>query len=230
MTVLSQNPNVVTYYESFNYNSCLWIVIELMQGNLTDLLMDKFGMIPECLMAYICREVLIGLKHLHSQFRIHRDIKSDNILLSINGNIKLGDFGYAAQLTAEQDKRTTVVGTPSWMAPELVIGSQYDGKIDIWSLGIVLLEMAEGEPPNLKENPMRALYLTATGPPPSLRDKIRWSLGFIRFTEKCLIKNPLERPSSEELLNDPFISLAHSNSKEEFSNYLKDWMNRKRRN
>ena len=84
-----------------------------MQGNLTDLLMDKFGMIPECLMAYICREVLIGLKHLHSQFRIHRDIKSDNILLSTDGSIKLSNLGHAAQLTVEKSRRTTVIGTPS---------------------------------------------------------------------------------------------------------------------
>ena len=111
MTMLSKNPNVVVYYEIFNYNSYLWIVTELMQGSLTDLLMDKFGMIPEWLMAYICREVLIGLKYMHSQFRIHRDIKSDNILLSTDGNVKLSNLGYTAQLTADQSRRTTVVGT-----------------------------------------------------------------------------------------------------------------------
>ena len=111
MTMLSQNPNVMAYYEAFNYNEYLWVVAELMNDNLRDLLMAKFGMISEYLMAYICKEVLIGLKHLHSQFRIHRDIKSDNILLSTDGNVKLSNLGYTAQLTADQSRRTTVVGT-----------------------------------------------------------------------------------------------------------------------
>lgn len=230
MTVLSQNPNVVSYYESYKYNSCLWIVVELMKGNLTDLIMDKAGDIPEDLMAYISREVLVGLLHLHQQFRIHRDIKSDNILLSIDGNVKLGDFGYAAQLTAEQDKRTTVVGTPSWMAPELVIGSRYDEKVDIWSLGIVLLEMAEGEPPNLRENPMKALYLTANGPPPSLSDKTRWSQEFNAFVTRCLIKDPLQRPGAEALLGDPFIQMCPADGQGRFGQFLEGWIKKKKKN
>lgn len=229
LTTLSQNPNVVTYFESYNFNSSLWIIVELMKGNLTDLISDKAGMIPESLMAYILKEILNGLRHMHASYRIHRDIKSDNILLSLEGCVKLGDFGYAAQLTAEQDKRTTVVGTPSWMAPELVVGSRYDGKIDIWSLGIVSLEMAEGEPPNLRENPMKALYLTATGPPPSLSEKSKWSAEFNSFIEKCLTKDPDHRPSAEELYSDTFISLAPSDGKQQFSQYLHSWVNRKRR-
>ena len=230
MTMLSQNPNVVTYFESYNFNASLWIIVELMKGNLTDLIMDKAGIIPEYLMAYICREILVGLRHMHSQFRIHRDIKSDNVLLSLDGNVKLGDFGYAAQLTAEQDKRTTVVGTPSWMAPELVVGAKYDGKVDIWSLGIVTLEMAEGEPPNLRENPMKALYLTATGPPPSLTEKHKWSQEFNRFVERCLTKDPEMRPNAEQLLNDPFIALVPEDGKIQFGIYLNNWVNRKKRN
>ena len=229
MTVMSQNPNVVNYYQSYKFQNCLWIIVELMKGNLTDLIMDKAGSIPEDLMAYITREVLLGLNALHNQYRIHRDIKSDNILLSLEGLVKLGDFGYAAQLTAEQDKRTTVVGTPSWMAPELVIGAKYDEKVDIWSLGIVLLEMAEGEPPNLRENPMKALYLTANGPPPSLSEKERWSPEFNRFITICLTKDPAHRPDTNDLLNDPFIALAPRNGKEAFSQYLHNWVNRKKK-
>lgn len=229
LTTLSQNPNVVSYYESYSFNSCLWIIVELMKGNLTDLISDKAGVIPEILMAYILKEILTGLMWMHASYRLHRDIKSDNILLSLDGAVKLGDFGYAAQLTAEQDKRTTVVGTPSWMAPELVIGSRYDGKVDIWSLGIVSLEMAEGEPPNLRENPMKALYLTATGPPPSLSEKSRWSLEFNSFVEKCLTKDPERRPSAEQLLNDPFILLTPPDAKQQFSTYLNNWVNRKRK-
>ena len=152
------------------------------------------------------------------------------MLLSLDGNVKLGDFGYAAQLTAEQDKRTTVVGTPSWMAPELVVGAKYDGKVDIWSLGIVTLEMAEGEPPNLRENPMKALYLTATGPPPSLTEKHKWSQEFNRFVERCLTKDPEMRPNAEQLLNDPFIALVPEDGKIQFGIYLNNWVNRKKRN
>jgi len=131
--------------------------------------MDRWGMIPEHLMAYIFREVLTGLANLHHDHRIHRDIKSDNILISWDGKVKLSDFGYAAQLTTEEDKRTTVVGTPCWMAPELIIGSRYDTKVDIWSLGIVALEVAERDPPFLKENPLRALYMISNAPSPALK-------------------------------------------------------------
>ena len=230
MTVMSQNPCVVSYFESYKYSSCLWIVVELMKGNLTDLIMDKAGDIPENLMAFISREVLVGLLHLHRQFRIHRDIKSDNILLSLDGSVKLGDFGYAAQLTAEQDKRTTVVGTPSWMAPELIIGSRYDEKVDIWSLGIVLLEMAEGEPPNLRENPMKALYMTANGPPPSLSDKSKWSQEFNDFVTLCLTKDPQYRLGAEQLLTHPFIQLSTGEGKVHFSQFLESWIKKKRKN
>jgi serine/threonine protein kinase len=200
-----------------------------MKGNLTDLINDRAGSIPEPLMSYILKEILNALKNMHQSYRIHRDIKSDNVLLSLEGTVKLGDFGYAAQLTAEQDKRTTVVGTPSWMAPELVIGSRYDGKVDIWSLGIVSLEMAEGEPPNLRENPMKALYLTATGPPPSLSEKGKWSHEFNVFVEKCLTKDPDRRPSAEELCLDPFILMAPADGRQQFGTYLNNWANRKKK-
>ena len=110
-----------------------------MRANLTDLILSKAGKIPEEVMSFILYEVLNGLICLHNNHRIHRDIKSDNILLSLNGDVKLGDFGYAAQLTTDQDHRKSIVGTPSWMAPELANGSGYDIKVDIWSLGIVVL-------------------------------------------------------------------------------------------
>ena len=116
------------------------------------------------------------------------------------------------------------------MAPELVIGAQYDGKIDIWSLGIVLLEMAEGEPPNLRENPMKALYLTANGPPPSLNEKEKWSPEFNRFVTRCLTKDPNMRPDAETLLSDPFILMTPADGKEKFSIYLDNWIKRKKKN
>ena len=113
ITKSCNNPCIVTYYESYFFNNYLCIVVELMQGNLTELISDKPGAIPEKHIAYILKEILIALRYLHSRFRIHRDIKSDNVLLSLDGYVKLGDFGYSAQLTEEKDKRVTVVGTPS---------------------------------------------------------------------------------------------------------------------
>jgi len=141
-------------------------------------------------MAYICKEILIGLQHLHSEHRIHRDIKSDNILIDLAGDVKLGDFGYCAQLTADQDYRKSVVGTPSWMSPELVTGAKYTTKVDIWSLGILCLELAEGDPPYLRDPPMRALFLIASGPPPTLKKPKRWSADFVDFIRTCLKKSP----------------------------------------
>jgi len=223
LTMLSENKNVLSYYESYDYNGFIFIVVELMKGNLTDLIMDKAGKIPEFLMAYVFREVISGLKYMHDQYRIHRDVKSDNILINLEGEVKLGDFGYAAQLTTDHKKRTTVVGTPSWMAPELVTGSEYDVKVDIWSLGIVGLELAEGEPPYLRENPMKALYLISTGPSPTLKEKEKFSPEFIDFIESCLNKDPRIRPTCEELLGHPFIMTVPADAEIHFAEYLRDW-------
>lgn len=127
-------------------------------------------MVPEHLISYIFREVLKGLASLHRQHRIHRDIKSDNILIATDGKVKLSDFGYAAQLTSEKDKRNTLVGTPCWMAPELIAGNLYDTKVDVWSLGIVALEMADGDPPFIKENPLKVLFMISSASPPRLKN------------------------------------------------------------
>jgi serine/threonine protein kinase len=228
ITMTSQNENVVRYYESYNFNDFLWIIVELMRGALTDLVVDIQGDIPEELVAYICREILKGLNSLHSQYRIHRDIKSDNVLLGANGEIKLGDFGYAAQLTREQDTRITVVGTPSWMAPELALGDRYDEKVDLWALGIVAIEIAEGEPPNLRQNAMKTLFLIATGPPPTLKNPKKWSPEFKNFIEICLLKDPTQRPSATQLLSHPFINLATNNSQNNFKEFLSKWSSEKK--
>lgn len=229
LTVLSKNPNVVTYYESFNFNSCLFLVVELMKGSLTDLILDLAGKIPEAIMSYILKEILNGLMFMHERHRIHRDIKSDNILLNLEGNVKLSDFGYSAQLTADKDWRQTVVGTPSWMAPEVVVGCKYGTEIDIWSLGIVALELAEGEPPNLRENPMKALYLIANGAPPSLCEKSIWSREFNSFVEVCLMKAPENRPTAKQLLIHPFIQSCPAEGKTQFQEYLHAWQNKKKK-
>lgn len=223
MTKTSQNVNVVNYFESYFYNNYLWIIVELMQGNLTELISAKKGAIPEQHMAYIFHEVLQALHHLHSRYKMHRDIKSDNVLLSLDGCVKLGDFGYAAQLTTEQEMRFTVVGTPSWMAPELIMSEGYDSKADIWSLGIVAIELAEGEPPYIKENPMKVMYNVVNQPPPALKVRYCWSENFNSFVESCLVKDPSARPSASDLLKHPFICSA-ADGKESFSQFLKNWV------
>lgn len=165
---------------------------------------------------------------MHDQYRIHRDIKSDNILISLDGSVKLADFGYAAQLTQEKDARRSVVGTPSWMAPELVTGAEYGVSVDIWSLGIVGIEMAKGEPPYLDETPMRALYLIATRPPPNVTEDEGWSADFVNFLGVCLTKDPQQRPSCEQLLLHPLMQSVHSNDKLQFSQLLHSWRARKK--
>ena len=229
MTKTSQNPFVVKYFESYSFNSHLWIIVELMQGNLTELISSKPGQIPEEHIAYIFREILQALIYLHARFKIHRDIKSDNILLSLDGSVKLGDFGYAAQLTVEQDIRDTIVGTPSWMAPELLTGRGYDSKADIWSVGIVGIELAEGEPPYYRENTITVLQNIMNLPPPVLKIKYKWSQQFNNFVEICLVKDPTLRPTAQQLLDHPFLSSA-ANGKEAFSGFLKNWVSRKGKN
>lgn len=229
ITNLSRNENVVKYYESYNFNDYLWIIVELMNGSLTDLINKSGGYMEEVHISYVFKEILIGLDSMHKSFRLHRDIKSDNILLGMNGEIKIGDFGYAAQLDSSHGTRNTIVGTPSWMAPELALGDSYDYKVDIWALGIVALEMAEGEPPHLRENIMKALYLIVSGPAPTLSSARDWSENFKDFVDSCLKKVPSERPTTTELLSHPFIlSNTSLNSKRKFSEYLQSLMKKRK--
>lgn len=166
---------------------------------------------PEACIAFVTRVLLEGLAFLHTQKRLHRDIKSDNVLVDFNGSVKIADFGFAVGLSEEADKRKSVVGTPFWMAPELIRGSEYDGKVDVWSLGITALEMAEGEPPYLKELPLRALFLIASAASgPALREPHSWSQAFNGFLARALDPNPATRATAEELLKHPFIATACS--------------------
>ena len=137
--------------------------------------------------------------------RIHRDIKSDNILLGMDGSVKVADFGYAAQLTQKQQKRNTVVGTPYWMAPELIRGYDYGTKVDVWSLGVMMIEMAEREPPYMDLPPLRALFLITTKEFPGLKEPEKWSSDFADFVGKCLKKEIKDRPEAADLLNHPFL-------------------------
>ncbi|XP_078403798.1 mitogen-activated protein kinase kinase kinase kinase 4 isoform X7 [Cetorhinus maximus] len=213
----SHHRNIATYYGAFirtnpsSHEDQLWLVMEFCgAGSVTDLVKKTKGnCLKEDWIAYICREVLRGLAHLHSHHVIHRDIKGQNVLLTENAEVKLVDFGVSAQLDRTMEKRNTFIGTPYWMAPEVIAcdenaDSTYDYRSDVWSLGITAIEMAEGAPPLCDMHPMRALFLIPRNSPPKLKSK-KWSKKFIHFVENCLVKNYLHRNTTETLLKHSFI-------------------------
>ncbi|XP_028172444.1 serine/threonine-protein kinase 3 isoform X2 [Ostrinia furnacalis] len=203
------SPYVVKYYGSYFKNTDLWIVMEYCgAGSVSDIMRLRKKTLSEDEIATILCDTLKGLEYLHRRRKIHRDIKAGNILLNTEGHAKLADFGVAGQLTDTMAKRNTVIGTPFWMAPEVIQEIGYDCVADIWSLGITALEMAEGKPPYGDIHPMRAIFMIPTKPPPSFREPDQWSPEFIDFVSQCLIKNPEERATAEFLLNHEFIGNA----------------------
>ncbi|XP_052472328.1 TRAF2 and NCK-interacting protein kinase isoform X1 [Carassius gibelio] len=232
----SHHRNIATFYGAFikknriGVDDQLWLVMEFCgAGSVTDLIKNTKGnSLREDWTAYISREILKGLSHLHQHKVIHRDIKGQNVLLTENADVKLVDFGVSAQLDRTVSRRNTFIGTPYWMAPEVIACDEnpdatYDFKSDLWSLGITAIEMADGAPPLCDMHPMRALFLIPRNPAPRLKSK-KWSIKFHKFIECCLVKNHNKRPSTEQLLKHPFVH--ELTSERQIRNQLKDHIDR----
>lgn len=213
----SVHSGILKYHAVYSFDGFIWIVLEKFDSSLYQLLKSRAGFIPEKHMSYICKEVLKGLEWLHGDQRVHRDIKSQNVLLSETGDVKLGDFGYAAQVSESTKLKNA---NPSWMAPELLLGKEYTDAVDIWSLGILMLEIAEGEPPYANESYDVVIQNIINNPAPKLKSKIKWTKDFANLVSLCLRKTPEERLSAKQLLCHPFIEdNDEQTSKEQFAEY-----------
>ncbi|KAM9836797.1 mitogen-activated protein kinase kinase kinase kinase 2 [Aulostomus maculatus] len=206
-----KHKNIVAYFGSYHRNTKLWICMEYCGGGSLQDIYHVTGPLKEKQIAYVCRETLQGLYHLHETGKMHRDIKGANILLTERGDVKLADFGVAAEISASVAKRKSFIGTPYWMAPEVAAVEKkggYNHLCDIWAVGITAIELAELQPPMFDLHPMRALMLMSKSSfqPPKLKDKSKWSSGFHSFVKMALIKNPRKRPSAETLLQHPFVT------------------------
>ncbi|KAL7303592.1 hypothetical protein TKK_0003747 [Trichogramma kaykai] len=205
------HPNIVEMYDSFLVNDELWVVMEYLEGGaLTDIVTNS--RMDESQIATVCLQCLRPLQYLHSQGVIHRDIKSDSILLTSDGRVKLSDFGFCAQVSQELPKRKSLVGTPYWMSPEVISRLPYGPEVDIWSLGIMIIEMVDGEPPFFNEPPLQAMRRIRDMPPPKLKNANKVSPRLLRFLEKMLVRDPAHRATAAQLLEDPFLMQAQSPS------------------
>ncbi|XP_078792726.1 mitogen-activated protein kinase kinase kinase kinase 2 isoform X4 [Oryzias latipes] len=206
-----KHKNIVAYFGSYHRNTKLWICMEYCGGGSLQDIYQVTGPLKEKQIAFMCRETLQGLYHLHETGKMHRDIKGANILLTERGDVKLADFGVAVEISASVAKRKSFIGTPYWMAPEVAAVEKkggYNHLCDIWAVGITAIELAELQPPMFDLHPMRALMLMSKSSfqPPKLKDKSKWSAGFHSFVKMALIKNPRKRPSAETLLQHPFVT------------------------
>ncbi|ELP88109.1 serine/threonine protein kinase PAK, putative [Entamoeba invadens IP1] len=220
VSVLSKckNKNIVQYVECYLINDMLWLVTELMNaGELTNVI-DLHQSLPmkEPQIAYVCKQVLQALEYLHSMKIIHRDVKSDNILLHRSGAVKLSNFGFAAILTDKNPTRNSIIGTPFWMPPELIKSQNYDTKVDLWSLGITCREASDGTPPYMDLPPMKALFKITTSGIPPLQGN--WDDKFKKFLDRCLCVDPTQRATATQLLADPFLTMECTEN--EFVDFL----------
>jgi len=211
------SPYIVGYFECFTVPPKkrtdpgeMWIVMEFCDGgSVSDLIeaaggRGSFAMAEECIRA-ACAGIVLGLEYLHKKEICHRDIKCGNVLLTNDGHVKLADFGVSAELEGTINKRKTVVGSPFWIAPEVIKEAHYDGRADVWSLGITAIEMAEGAPPHSNLNPLRAIFLIPSKPAPTLADPDIWSPEMLDFIRVCCKKDPSERSDSALLTSHPFV-------------------------
>ncbi|CAF3751071.1 unnamed protein product [Rotaria socialis] len=210
MMLQCSHPNIIAYFGSYLKRDKLWIAMELCGGGSMQDIYHVYGSLGELQIAYILRETLKGLDYLHKNGKMHRDVKGANILLTEDGNVKLADFGVAASITATMCKRKSFIGTPYWMAPEVAAVERkggYNHLCDIWAVGITAIEFAELQPPMFDLHPMRALFLMSKSgfKPPTLKDKLKWTITFQNFVKYALTKNPKKRPSAEKLLEHPFF-------------------------
>ncbi|NWI17821.1 SLK kinase, partial [Crypturellus soui] len=208
------HSNIVKLLDAFYYENNLWILIEFCAGGAVDAVMLELERpLTEPQIKVVCRQTLEALNYLHENKIIHRDLKAGNILFTLDGDIKLADFGVSAKNTRTIQRRDSFIGTPYWMAPEVVMcetskDRPYDYKADIWSLGITLIEMAQIEPPHHELNPMRVLLKIAKSDPPTLAQPSKWSPDFKDFLKKCLEKNVDARWSAAQLLQHPFVTVT----------------------
>jgi len=205
MMLQCTHPNIIAYFGSYLKRDKLWIAMELCGGGSMQDIYHVYGPLGELQIAYILKETLKGLDYLHKNGKMHRDVKGANILLTDDGNVKLADFGVAASITATICKRKSFIGTPYWMAPEVAAVERkggYNHLCDIWAVGITAIEFAELQPPMFDLHPMRALFLMSKSgfKPPTLKDKLKWTITFQNFVKYALTKNPKKRPSAEKLL------------------------------
>ncbi|XP_075155701.1 serine/threonine-protein kinase PAK mbt [Haematobia irritans] len=201
------HPNIVETYSSFLVNDELWVVMEYLEGGaLTDIV--THSRMDEEQIATVCKQCLKALAYLHSQGVIHRDIKSDSILLAADGRVKLSDFGFCAQVSQELPKRKSLVGTPYWMSPEVISRLPYGPEVDIWSLGIMVIEMVDGEPPFFNEPPLQAMRRIRDMQPPNLKNAHKVSPRLQSFLDRMLVRDPAQRATAAELLAHPFLRQA----------------------